>query len=100
MGKPLMHMSANNVHITAQQPINQIRRFPFQFPDIIIVFNFVIEIKSQPLAIKIPLRNGHSESFSHSKKVPKLTEGKIFHPFFGLFLGGFGPVMALFGGVS
>jgi len=44
-------------------------------------------------------RNGHSESFSHSKKVPKLTEGKIFHPFFGLFWGSFGPVMALFGGV-
>jgi hypothetical protein len=37
--------------------------------------------------------------FFSLKKVAKLTKGKIFHPFFGLFWGGFGPVMALFGGV-
>jgi hypothetical protein len=38
--------------------------------------------------------------FLRGKKVGKLTKGKIFHPFFGLFWGGFGPVMQLFGGVS
>jgi hypothetical protein len=45
-------------------------------------------------------RNGHLETFYHSKKVPKLTEGKIVTSFFGTFWGGFGPEKQLFGGVS
>jgi hypothetical protein len=32
-------------------------------------------------------RNGHLESFSHSKKLAKLTEGKIVTSFFGTFWG-------------
>jgi hypothetical protein len=28
-------------------------------------------------------RNGHLAGFHHSKKVPKLTEDNLFHPFFG-----------------
>jgi hypothetical protein len=37
--------------------------------------------------------------FSPLKKVPKLTEGSLFHPFFGLFWEGFGPEKQLFGWV-
>ena len=44
-------------------------------------------------------RNGHFASFRHSKKVPKLAQGKIFHPFLGLFWWGFGPEKQLFGWV-
>jgi len=43
------------------------------------------------------LRNGHLESFYHSKKLAKLTEGKIVTSFFGTFRGGFEPEMQLFG---
>jgi hypothetical protein len=45
------------------------------------------------------LRNGHLESFYHSKKLAKLTEGKIVTSFFGTFRGGFEPEMQLFGWV-
>ena len=48
MGEPLMHMCANNVNITIQQPINQNRRIPLQFPDIIVVFDFVGKISYVP----------------------------------------------------